>query len=280
MKQYGRRWQVELINDEGALIVDKLRVGFEVDKTISEKPNPAIVRIWNLNRDNINKLLSNEFKRLVLSVGYQELRPIFSGDITKIKVIRDGVDFILEVECGDGFKDYTSARSSVTLKAGATDEDVLKELQKTMPGVRKGTVDVPNKRKLTRGKVLSGDTRTILKKIAANNNADWSIQDGELVFLPRDKVLDSEAVLLSQDTGLIGTPEQTDDGLELTCLLNPLIQIGGLVRLESILEFFNGEYKIVKLVHSGNSMDSEWHSKMTVVGGKFQKVEKKETKKK
>ncbi|WP_071058741.1 hypothetical protein [Pelistega sp. MC2] len=280
MKQYGRRWQVEIIGDDNTLIVDKLRVGFEVDKTINEKPNPAFIRIWNLNRDHLNQLLNKEYTRIVLSTGYQELRPIYSGDITKVKVMREGVDFVLEIESADGFKDYTTARSSVTLKAGATDEEIIAEVQKTMPNVKRGALDFPNKRKLPRGRVLNGDSRAILRKIAVNNKADWSIQDGELIFLPRDKVLDTEAVLLSQDTGLIGSLEQTDDGLELTCLLNPLLQIGGMVRLESILEFFNGEYKIVKLAHTGNSMDSEWHSKMTVVGGKFQKVEDKGSKKK
>lgn len=280
MKQYGRRWQVEIINDSDTLIVDKLRVGFDIDKTINDKPNPAVIRIWNLNRTHINQLLSGEFKRIVLSVGYNELRPIYSGDITKVRVSRDNTDFILEIESADGFKDYTTSRSSVTLKAGATDKQILEALQKTMPNIKAGAIDVPNKRQLPRGRVLSGDTREILNRIAINNNADWSIQNGELVFLPRDKVLDSESVLLNQDTGLIGSPAQTDDGLELTCLLNPLLEVGGLVKLESILEYFNGEYKIVNLSHVGNSMDNEWHSRLTVVGGKFKKVEAKKDSKK
>lgn len=74
---------------------------------------------------------------------------------------------------------------------------------------------------------------------------------------------------------MIGSPEQTDDGLELSCLLNPALQIGGLVEVQSIIEHFNGEYKIIKLAHSGDGLGGDWLSKMTVVGGKFQKVEQK-----
>ena len=143
-----------------------------------------------------------------------------------------------------------------------------------MPKVQSGAIDVPNQRKLPRGRVLNGNSRDILTKIARNNKADWSIQDGSLIFLPKDKVLSDDAVLISQDTGMINAPEQTDEGLELTCLLNPALQIGGLVKVESIIEYFNGEYKIVKLAHSGDGIGGDWHSKMTVVGGKFQKVEK------
>ncbi|MFC1135764.1 hypothetical protein ACFGZY_10970 [Pasteurella multocida] len=275
MKQFGRQWKVELSNDNETLIIEQLRVSFEIDKTINEKPNPAKISIWNLNRTHINQALSQSFKKLTLLVGYHELRTIYSGDINKIKVRRDGLDFILDIECSDGFKAYTESRVSSTLKKGATDEQIIKEIQKTMPQVNESAVDIPNKRQLPRGRVMNGDSREVLNRIARNNNADWSIQDGSLVFLPKDKVLNDDVILLSQETGMLGMPEQTDDGLELSCLLNPALQIGGLVNVKSILEYFNGEYKIVKLSHSGDGLGGDWVSKLTVIGGKFKKVEKK-----
>ncbi|EDJ90218.1 TPA: phage protein [Haemophilus influenzae] len=274
MKQFGRRWKLDISNDQETLSIEQLRVAFEIDKTINEKPNPAKIQVWNLNRDHINQLLSQDYKKVALLVGYDELRQIYVGDITKTRIQRDGLDFVLTLECSDGYKAYTQSRAKTTLKAGATDKQIVEELQKTMPKVQKGAIDIPNQRKLPRGRVLNGNSRDILTKIARNNKADWSIQDGALIFLPKDKVLNDDAVLISQDTGMINAPEQTDEGLELTCLLNPALQIGGLVKVESIIDYFNGEYKIVKLVHSGDNISGDWHSKMTVVGGKFQKVEK------
>ena len=274
MKQFGRRWKLDISNDQETLSIEQLRVAFEIDKTINEKPNPAKIQVWNLNRDHINQLLSQEYKKVALSVGYDELRQIYVGDITKTRIQREGLDFVLTLECSDGYKAYTQSRAKTTLKAGATDKQIVEELQKTMPKVQKGAIDIPNQRKLPRGRVLNGNSRDILTKIARNNKADWSIQDGALIFLPKDKVLNDDAVLISQDTGMINAPEQTDEGLELTCLLNPALQIGGLVKVESIIDYFNGEYKIVKLVHSGDNISGDWHSKMTVVGGKFQKLEK------
>ncbi|HED4470634.1 TPA: hypothetical protein R4342_001661 [Pasteurella multocida] len=275
MEQFGRQWKVELSNDNETLIIEQLRVSFEIDKTINEKPNPAKISIWNLNRTHINQALSQSFKKLTLLVGYHELRTIYSGDINKIKVRRDGLDFILDIECSDGFKAYTESRVSSTLKKGATDEQIIKEIQKTMPQVNESTVDIPNKRQLPRGRVMNGDSREVLNRIARNNNADWSIQDGSLVFLPKDKVLNDDVILLSQETGMLGMPEQTDDGLELSCLLNPALQIGGLVNVKSILEYFNGEYKVIKLSHNGDGLGGDWVSRLTVIGGKFKKVEKK-----
>lgn len=274
MKQFGRRWKLDISNDQETLSIEQLRVAFEIDKTINEKPNPAKIQVWNLNRDHINQLLSQDYKKVALSVGYGELRQIYAGDITKTRIQREGLNFVLTLECSDGHQAYTQSRAKTTLKAGATDKQIVEELQKTMPKVQSGAIDVPNQRKLPRGRVLNGNSRDILTKIARNNKADWSIQDGSLIFLPKDKVLSDDAVLISQDTGMINAPEQTDEGLELTCLLNPALQIGGLVKVESIIEYFNGEYKIVKLAHSGDGIGGDWRSKMTVVGGKFQKVEK------
>ena len=273
MKQFGRQWKLDISNDSETVSIEQLRVAFEIDKTINEKPNPAKIQVWNLNRNHINKLLSQEYKKAALSVGYNELRQIYSGDITKVRIQRDGLDFVLTLECSDGHVAYTQSRAKTTLKAGATDKQIVEEIQKTRQKVKAGAIDIQNKRQLPRGRVLNGDSREVLNRVARNNNADWSIQDGSLVFLPKDKVLSDEAVLISQDTGMINAPEQTDDGLEITCLLNPALQIGGLIKLESIIEYFNGEYKVVKLAHSGDGIGGDWHSKMTVVGGKFQKVD-------
>lgn len=275
MKQFGRRWKLDISNDQETLSIEQLRVAFEIDKTINEKPNPAKIQVWNLNRDHINQLLSQDYKKVALSVGYGELRQIYAGDITKTRIQREGLDFVLTLECSDGHQAYTQSRAKTTLKAGATDKQIVEELQKTMPKVQSGAIDIPNQRKLPRGRVLNGNSRDILTKIARNNNADWSIQDGSLIFLPKDKVLSDDAVLISQDTGMINAPEQTDEGLELTCLLNPALQIGGLVKVESIIEYFNGEYKIIKLAHSGDGIGGDWHSKMTVVGENSRKWKKK-----
>lgn len=271
--QFGRKWQLDIIGENETLSISTLRVAFTIDKTINEKPNPATIYVWNLNRSHLNAILSGEFTKVALAVGYNEIRQIYSGDIVKARVKRSELDFVLELSCADGFKAYTMARTATTLKSGANDRELINEIQKTMPDIGIGAVNISNQRKLPRARVLNGDSRDLLTRLAKNSQADWSVQDGNLVFLPKNKVLNETAVLLSQDTGMVNAPSHTDDGLELECLLNPALQIGGLVKVESILDFFNGEYKIVKLVHSGDGAEGEWLSKITVVGGKFEKVE-------
>lgn len=92
------------------------------------------------------------------------------------------------------------------------------------------------------------------------------------MVLPTDTVLAGDAVLLSQSSGMIGSPEVTDDGLKITTLLNPALRIGGLVRVDSIIPIYNGDYKITSLQDMGDVMAEAWFSTVTCVGGDFQKV--------
>lgn len=274
MRQFGRQLKLVIGSDKESLEITNLRVTFEVKKTLTPEPNPAVIRIYNLNDSHRNLLTSKEFNRVSLSVGYEELRQIYAGDIVEANTLRDGEDFISELICGDGFKAYTSSVVNKTLSAGKSDAEILKENTQSM-GVETGVVDLPKDRQLPRGKVMFGDPRELLHKIAKNNDAQWSIQDGQMTVLPKDKVLaDNEGFVLSQETGMVGSPEKTDDGLSLACLCNPSLRIGGLVRVQSIMSEYNGDYKITELSHEGDFLGDDWYSQITCIGGRFKKVEK------
>lgn len=272
MKQFGRRWQLDIIGNGDAFRVEKLRVAFDIEKTINDKPNPAKFQIWNLNRNHINQLLSGAYHTVILSVGYNQVQTIYKGDISRVEIKRDGLDFIIEIEGGDGRVAYTQSRVCTSLKAGVTEEQIVKHLKNSLINVKDGPTQIIDNRALPRGKVLQGDSRVLLNICCKNNKADWSIQDGQFLFLPKNYVIDEPAILISQETGMISSPEQTDDGLEVTCLLNTNIKIGGLIELRSIIEHFNGQYKVVRLVHSGDGIGGDWLSKILVVNGDFQKV--------
>ncbi|OWO79300.1 hypothetical protein B5C26_21220 [Photorhabdus luminescens] len=272
MKQFGRQLKLNIGNKKESIEITNLRVAFEVSKTITSEPNPATIRVYNLNQSHRNLITSKVYNRVSLAVGYDELRVIYTGDIIEAKTLRDDLDFIIELTCGDGYEAYTGALVNKTLKAGATDTDILSETTKSMK-VGNSVIDLPKDRQLPRGKVLTGNARDIMHKIARNNGADWSVQDGNMVVLPKNKVLaDNEGFVLSQETGMIGSPEKTDDGLQITCLCNPALRIGGLIRIQSIIPEYNGDYKITELEHSGDFMSDDWNTLITCTGGKYQKV--------
>ena len=46
-------------------------------------------------------------------------------------------------------------------------------------------------------------------------------------MIPSGDIFPAEAVVLTAETGLVGAPEQTNDGIKVRCLLNPRLRIGG-----------------------------------------------------
>ena len=220
MKQFKRSWSLKLYSKNDVIVINNLRVGFDVAKGIDKKPNVAKINVWNLSLDNIERALKKDFKNVTLEVGYQSYNLIFKGDILKANVLRDGLDTILSLDCSDGFNSYANSYISISLNKGVTDKEIFSKLANAF-NVNLGQYAIDNKRELPRGKVLDGNVRDLLTQVANNNNADWSIQDNELILIPKNKVLKNEITIISQETGMIKSPQKTDSGLEVSCLLNP-----------------------------------------------------------
>lgn len=275
MTQFGRKYKLEVGNGKESIIIENLQISFSIEKTITSEPNSCRIEIYNLNDKNRNLIANKIFNKVVLSAGYDEPRLIFAGEIISAYTKRNDLDNVSTLECGDGQTDYAKTRIYTTLKAGAKDSDIVNMCLKSMTSSKNGVVDLPKDKALPRCKVLSGNVRDYLKTVSKNNDANWHILDGKLNVLPKDKVLNTgEVFVLSQETGLIGSPEKTDEGLKITCLLNPKLNIGGLVRVKSILEEYSGDYKILKVIHSGDFVNDTWQTELIVTNGKFNKVAK------
>lgn len=265
MRLYGRRYRLELSKVDEYLVVEKLRIAFELTKSADSAPNEIKVSIWNLSRERIDQLLRGDFQSARLWAGYEELRLLFLADIIKVGVKREGLDWIVELECGDGDRDYHQSYVSQTLSAGTSREQMVGVALASMPDTSAGQLELPRPQRLPRARVLFGPTRDVLTDLAGWQDADWSIQDGQLQMLPRDRVLDDELILLSEETGMLGSPQLGDDGLTITCLLNPALRVGGQVRLMSRLDWLNGDYKIVRTHYKGDALEQDWKSTVTVV---------------
>ena len=274
MRQFGRVLELKIGNRKESIVINNLRVTFSIKKTLSSEPNTAEISVYNLNASNRNLITSKQYHFLELSVCYKEdvLRLIFCGDILTVENKLTGQDIITTMRCGDGHRAYTEKTIVKTMQKGQKDSDFLNEAVSSF-GVQKGAIDLPHDRVLPRGKVMMCDTREAMHKIAINNNADWSIQDDQLVVIPKDKALaNNEGWVISRNTGMIGSPKKSNEGLEVTTLCNPHYRIGSLVRVESKLTEYNGDYKVKSIEHNGDLYGTNWHSKLVCVGGKFEKV--------
>lgn len=83
----------------------------------------------------------------------------------------------------------------------------------------------------------------------------WTIQEWGT---PR-----GDAVLLTPQSGLIGYPSFSQDGISCQCFFNPRLQLGGQVKIESIVPKASGYWKISKLTHDLSAYtNGRWASRI------------------
>ena len=289
IQQYIRKSRLIVANSGGqGLDLSSLHVKFSIKKSDAETPNAAEILIHNLS-DNTATQIKNEFTTVVLQAGYEgNIGTIFSGSIKQVRIGRDnGTDTTVTIYAADGDQAYIATTLNTTLAAGATQSEQMAVAMGPMAqyGVQQGFIADTGTERLPRGKVMYGMSRDYLRTSAQSTGTTWSIQDGKVQVVAKTGVLPGTAVVLSPASGLIGTPEQTDNGIIIQCLLNPMIRVAGLVRLDhaTVSEAVakastnkpataespvaavaaDGIYRVLVVEYQGDTRGQDWYSTLT-----------------
>ena len=238
---------------------EDLRVSFSVAKGTGRTPNKLTCDAYNLSRASSNAF--NEPAAVVrLFAGYGAPQAIFLGDVDRAIRSRNGNDIITRIEGSDGGRKFRDSRISKSFSAEITVEAAIRELA-SAAGISFGSLgSIPDVR-IGEGTTLDGPVRDELDRLTDMIGAEWSLQDGELQILAPSETTTEASVLLSPDSGLIGSPVPTDKGLELVSLLQPKLAPGRRFQLRS--RHFNGVYKVKQVEHVGDSgWAQEFYSKV------------------
>jgi hypothetical protein len=285
--QYLRQSSLIVADAAGdGLDLSNLRIVFQITKSSAQTPNSAVIRVYNLSKTTANKI-RDEFTSITLNAGYESnFGLIFTGNIKQVKYGRENnTDTYVDIAAGDGDKAYNFSVVSKTLAAGATQRDQIDAAFAPMlqNGVSYGVLKIQDADALPRGKVMFGMSRDYIKQAVESAEATWSIQNTQLQIIPRTAVLSGTIITLTSKTGLIGTPELTNDGVQAQTLLNPLIKVGGVVKIAqediadtqlSINEQQNqvnsspqlaadGQYRVIVAEYIGDTFGSDWYTNIT-----------------
>ena len=227
---YLRKWRILVMDgDRNALDVSSLRCEFIIDKVMLQSANYAEVTIYNLTPDTEAAIIKEGMK-IIVEAGYENgnYGPIFKGDVFQPQLDREnGTDYKLTLNCFDGdkslFKDFVDG----SVSAGYNCRAIVAEIQrKSRTGMQVGTISSGlSDSKAPRGKVLFGKPSNILRDIAKGNNAQFYVNDGLVEIAKVTDVPKGMTVTVSPQSGLIGTPMQTDKGFTFRCLINPSIRL-------------------------------------------------------
>jgi hypothetical protein len=235
--QFQRYGRLIVSNGAQGLDLSNLRFRFEVRASDVETPNTLVVRVYNLADETQNKIIK-EYNKVTLTAGYVNGNKanIFQGDIKQFYFGRErNVDKFLEIRAGDGDQAYNFAIINQTFPAGTSDQQTLAALAGAMslPVAKSADGFLTTGGILPRGKTLFGLARIHMRDLAKKNNCRWSIQNGVVTLVPNTGYISGQAVQINSSTGMIGTPEQTDNGIIVRCFLNPSIQIGQAVQINN-----------------------------------------------
>lgn len=261
---------VELFRRECTIVVDTvkvtdLRMSFRVERSLQPTPNKAEVKIWNLNPDNRARLAAKKDAAVQIDAGYEGgASTLFLGNLRTALTTRDGADIITTLSSGDGEKAHQTARVALSVKKDTDTGLVLRELVKAL-GVDEGnlsaavsTVQGAGLGKLfSAGTVIHGNAAREMTRITRSVGLTWSVQGGKLQFLGLKQALAGEAILISAETGMVGAPSVDNKGvMKARMLLAPDVFPGRLAVLKG--EFLQGQYRIEKTVHAGDTHGSDW----------------------
>lgn len=259
---------------------DLLGIGFDIQKALGRELNKSQLRVINLSESARSTLSTDDPITMVLSAGYlgDNTSQLFQGDVRFSDIVNEGTDWITRFETGDGSKAFRTARINKSLKT-AKPGDLLRECGDVLgaAGLNLGNLQdkvdeggvVDGLNEFLGGVVLSGLAVDVMTTVVTGLGYEWSIQDGEIQILRPDETTSDDILVVTPDSGLIGSPQQGKKGvIKFRMLLDGRASPGRPIRLES-LERPPGDMRIEKIAHIGDTWGNDWYTD----------VEAKETKK-
>lgn len=254
-------------NDDAAIAVENLFISFRIRKELSGTPASGVVEITNLTRDN-ERQIRERGVRLLIEAGYQdELLQVFDGIVRRVERIRNERDRVLRIHVGSKIAAVQTQTAPGRAVISRTWAGTVKIRDIVVAGIEAMELDVGNLDAIPDTATetdfqYTGSARLMVQQRLAGLEPPLQFyeEDGVVnvggIRRSKDDRDRPDGVLISQRTGMIRTPEITEDGLRVSTILNPNIQLDARVRVESS---FAGEestdtvWKAVVITHSGDN---------------------------
>lgn len=273
-EKFGRSFVLNVETQEGSTLVIKppFTLEFDVTRNVLTSANVCSARVFNLNAHNRNQIRKNindygDQRLIRLQGGYGANLPlIFDGSITQAWSVREGVNFITQIESFDGGFAFANATSNFTAPAGATQKSVIESLIQDMAGygVKLGSIgDFPGV--LSRGNAYSGNTYDLLREMTGGR---FFVDNGKAYVLADNECLEGTISTIDAAAGLLSTPVREQTIINFDMLFEPRLVIGQQIQLKSLTadSNINGNYKVISLKHRGIISEAVCGSAVTSVG--------------
>lgn len=248
-----------------AITIEGLRIKADVEKNLDKEPNKCEIVIFNCNEQTRAFL---EAKPLTIRVdaGYDgNLRHVYTGDLRYGYSTLASPNWETHLQLADGDRAYRFGRVDRAYKKGTSVVTALVDCAKSFGLVLDATTlaSPELQAQFASGRTLQGATRDELTRLLGPFGYSWSLQDGRIQILRDDQTRTDRAYEISEDTGLIGSPEFTTPdkigkaaALKTKSLLFPELTPGGRIVMRS--RGVNGIFRCERIGHEFDTHEDSW----------------------
>lgn len=250
-----------------------IKIEFNITKSINASGGEAVISIWGLIPDDIAFLSTNYIKStstlnqslISLFGGYKENKTLlFNGNIVNALPNLTNQDYNIELKAINAISNSQNS-SPISIK-NASLKSVCQRIANELNLILK--YDDSIVKNLGDYSYFGTAFAQILNlRSYYPNEINIFINDNFLVVQKQSFLEKGKIILINSKTGLIGTPVPTSTGCKIKTLLNPSLQVGNIIKLESKkIPQLNGLYKILELKHNGSNRGDVWQSEITTIG--------------
>lgn len=269
MKKWMRNYYAEFIighwdknnvrtDEEKIEIKYPVSCNFMIDLGTYASANRAIFQFYNLPA-RIQAVLwkdiyeATKYIKMSFHAGYGDTMPlIFQGVVSLCTSSRPSgsVDWITEMQVFNqgSFKKYGYVNA--TFNKGTKFTDVINAMLQNNPDMKIGyvTPDIPD---LPRNRTFIGQTLDLLTRSYGNYEI-FVNENAELNIIGENDVIPGEVQVITDSTGLLGSPRRANAYVEIDTVFEPQLRIGQAISLLShSLPRFNQAYKVCDVKHQG-----------------------------
>lgn len=279
---FPRKLRLVIADDDGnGIDIGKLSSRFQIARASESAFARARLTVWNLSADTVGRL-SDRYTQIRIDAGYPDrFGTIFAGQIHFTYATWQGADKIVEVFAKDGGLAQETARASYTFKAGTSARAMVQAIVSGMPRISIGSIEAVPTTPIVGARTISGMAQEALYQLASDYGFRWQIVNGTFQAQAKKAPPGGPALVISRDTGLIGSPIASSSGVEVTTLLDPglvpgrrvdIRTAGSLVAasdttLQSATEQLKlrgqqgGRFDVQRLQHIGESRGQIWYTR-------------------
>lgn len=260
-------------NGNNTVTYEGLPTEVDISKSGGKDGCKASITLYGMKLDTARQMTMLAFRKLqtynnviVVEAGTkgQKLDNVFQGEIVTAVPSIENENLVFKIEARCGHYPNLIPTPPVSVQGETTVDKLMAQFAKEAGygyENRGITASVSNS-------VFYGSPIQKAQQLATQMNFDLLLIDRKMIIQPYEAQPKGTIPLISKESGLIGYPSFTNDGVQCTALFNPDFELGSYFELKTILPHASGIWKINKLSTKLSAYlpsGTEWQSELSGV---------------